>query len=268
MIIWVIDVRKIIYKEKLCEKCGKKYTPTSSTQSWCSTCLEKTCEYCGKTYSVKKKSRYERSRFCSNACQMAHMGEIQLGENHPLYRSGNRSDWVSVTCAACGKEILREKKQAERWEKHFCSPECRGDYQKGRNTGKANPKYARIEKVCAWCGKVFETWPCTLGKVRFCSMQCRNDWQSDKMKGENHHNWKGGTAEKRSCDMASREYKAWRKSVFERDGYTCRICGDDKGGNLNAHHIKPYRDYPELRYEVSNGVTLCEACHIKIHRQV
>lgn len=87
------------------------------------------------------------------------------------------------------------------------------------------------------------------------------------MKGENHYNWRGGTAEKRTCDMVSREYKAWRKAVFDRDSYTCQMCGDNKGGNLNAHHIKAYKDYPKLRYEVSNGMTLCEQCHIKIHQQ-
>lgn len=56
------------------------------------------------------------------------------------------------------------------------------------------------------------------------------------------------------------EYKAWRKSVYERDAYTCQKCGK-KGGRLNAHHIKPYASYMELRYSVPNGITLCEMCH-------
>jgi len=38
--------------------------------------------------------------------------------------------------------------------------------------------------------------------------------------------------------MSTTEYIDWRKSVFERDDYTCCECGK-QGGTLNAHHIKP-----------------------------
>lgn len=62
------------------------------------------------------------------------------------------------------------------------------------------------------------------------------------------------------------EYKQWRRSVFERDGYRCQICGK-RGGKLNAHHIKKYAYYPELRYTVSNGITLCYECHKAVHKE-
>lgn len=63
------------------------------------------------------------------------------------------------------------------------------------------------------------------------------------------------------------EYKQWRTSVFERDSYKCQRCGK-VGGELNAHHIKPFAKYKELRYEVDNGITLCAECHRKVHRDV
>lgn len=63
------------------------------------------------------------------------------------------------------------------------------------------------------------------------------------------------------------EYIEWRKEIFERDNYTCQKCGDNKGGNLNAHHIESFNNNPELRVEVSNGVTLCEDCHLNFHHQ-
>ena len=61
------------------------------------------------------------------------------------------------------------------------------------------------------------------------------------------------------------EYKIWRNSVFERDNYTCQIC-QCRGVRLNAHHIKSYAYHPDLRYDISNGVTLCEACHKLVHK--
>ena len=60
------------------------------------------------------------------------------------------------------------------------------------------------------------------------------------------------------------EYRAWRKAVFERDNYTCQICGK-RGGRLNAHHIERYRNCIDRRTDVSNGITLCDKCHKKIH---
>lgn len=63
----------------------------------------------------------------------------------------------------------------------------------------------------------------------------------------------------------SEEYKLWRASVFSRDNFTCQICGR-RGVRLNAHHIKSYADHRELRYVVSNGITLCEPCHKLVHK--
>jgi 5-methylcytosine-specific restriction endonuclease McrA len=43
---------------------------------------------------------------------------------------------------------------------------------------------------------------------------------------------------------------------------TCQECGV-RGGTLNANHILSWRDHPESRYDVTNGRTLCDACHRK-----
>lgn len=61
-------------------------------------------------------------------------------------------------------------------------------------------------------------------------------------------------------------YISWRTRVFERDRYTCAICGQ-VGGELNAHHIRPFKDFPDLRLELDNGVTLCKACHKRVHKE-
>lgn len=62
----------------------------------------------------------------------------------------------------------------------------------------------------------------------------------------------------------SDEYKDWRNSVFERDGWICQKC-NGKVKDLNAHHIKSFSEFPELRFDPSNGVTYCEGCHTREH---
>ena len=79
--------------------------------------------------------------------------------------------------------------------------------------------------------------------------------------GEKSHFWKGGITPINRIIRHSLEYKLWRTAVFERDNYTCIWCGDNKGGNLEADHIKPFALFPELRFAIDNGRTLCKTCH-------
>src|SRR3990167_10450036 len=82
-------------------------------------------------------------------------------------------------------------------------------------------------------------------------------------KGMNHHLWQGGKTGIQQQIRNSAEYREWRRSVFERDGFTCVLCGLKKSGNLNADHIKPFALFPESRFVVENGRTLCVSCHKK-----
>lgn len=84
-------------------------------------------------------------------------------------------------------------------------------------------------------------------------------------KGKENKFWNGGpknNADLRRCT----KYNEWRRNVFIKDNYTCQKCGkkSKKGARIkmNADHIKSFKDYPELRFEVSNGQVLCERpCH-------
>ena len=84
--------------------------------------------------------------------------------------------------------------------------------------------------------------------------------QSQKLRGANAPNWKGGVTAKNLLVRQTLSYKLWREQVFRRDNYTCQKCGQ-VGGRLHPHHIKSFALYPELRFEVNNGITLCESCH-------
>lgn len=90
---------------------------------------------------------------------------------------------------------------------------------------------------------------------------------SESHKGEKSYSWKGGITPKNKIIRRSLEYKLWRTSVFERDNYTCIWCGNRNGNGktiiLNADHIKPFAYYPELRFAIDNGRTLCVSCHRK-----
>jgi hypothetical protein len=100
----------------------------------------------------------------------------------------------------------------------------------------------------------------------------RNDAEAvrDKMRaakqgkfiGPDNPNWQGGIATK---DPERNRYqsKMWVKAVKDRDGWKCRECGATE--RLHAHHVKRWRDYPNLRYELSNGITLCHPCHEEAH---
>ena len=59
-------------------------------------------------------------------------------------------------------------------------------------------------------------------------------------------------------DMA---YQEWRKQVWIRDNYKCKISNPDCNGRIEAHHILGWTEYPELRYQINNGITLCHAHH-------
>ena len=137
------------------------------------------------------------------------------------------------SCLYCGKEIiLKIKRDIDR--KKFCSRVCLGSY-----TVEFKLPSDHMSKI----------WP----------LGCTPEINLKKAhKGENHPGYIKDRTKLKTRDKCGSP--AWRKSVFERDNYICQKCGQ-RGGKLQAHHIKPYCAYPELRTELSNGVTLCIKCH-------
>lgn len=92
--------------------------------------------------------------------------------------------------------------------------------------------------------------------------------QKYHFRGDLSPKWKGGVTYHR-VERATYEYRDWRRRVYSRDSYTCQCCGSKNGDSktvyLNAHHIKNWLDYPDERYNVNNGITLCKECHMLFH---
>ena len=80
--------------------------------------------------------------------------------------------------------------------------------------------------------------------------------------GERHGMWiKDRSLVKHQEDRNNPEYKQWRLKVYKRDNYKCVINNCDCSGRIIAHHILSFTYYPELRYEINNGITLCRFHH-------
>lgn len=100
----------------------------------------------------------------------------------------------------------------------------------------------------------------TKAKMRIIAIKNKN--RPPVRRGEDSHFWKGGITPINEKIRKSVEYALWRKAIFERDKYACIFCGK-KGGELHADHIKPFAFFPELRFAIDNGRTLCRECHKK-----
>ena len=85
--------------------------------------------------------------------------------------------------------------------------------------------------------------------------------------GKDNGNWKGGIDPENHKIRQSDEYKNWRIEVFRRDYWTCQECGY-KGEHIQSHHVKAFKEYPELRFDIDNGLTLCKKCHRKTFKKI
>lgn len=123
-------------------------------------------------------------------------------------------------------------------------------------------------RTCQLCGKQYNN-PKDRGERKYCSLECarkstrgrKAPWKN-VITRERNPNWKGGVSRIYKTGYYSQEYNNWRRTIFIRDEYTCQYCGD-KNVYVTAHHIKSFAHFPKLRFDLENGITLCEKCHSK-----
>ncbi len=173
-----------------------------------------------------------------------HLRELKLGMKLGPHSKEHKA---KISLANTGKERTAEMREKMRQAKSFTSEETK---LKMRNAKLGNKASAETKE-----------------KMRITHT------------GEKNPCWKGGAtplyAQIRNCF----EYRQWRSDVFTRDSYTCRSCGDNRGRNLNAHHIIAFatllQKYEivsfgdaikcEEMWNINNGITLCFDCHKLMH---
>ena len=216
------------------------------------------CDGCGKEIRViPSKVKSQQYIFCDHACYKRNIGQYFVGDKNPNYVR------IQVSCHRCG--TLFERKPAEaRADKLFCSKGCYTQYL-SETAHKQKLKTAQ----CACCGEDITRHPSQFEDRQhvYCSVECKNKHNGELRSGANHPRWNPNlTKQERQDRRKFAEYREWREQVYKRDNYTCQHCGDDAGGNLNAHHIINYSENDSKRTKVDNGITLCDECHRLFHK--
>jgi len=196
---------------------------------------KKICKQCGKEFGSYPASK---RIFCSRPC----------------FRMSRRGKLIkpSTPCLICGNPVRR------RTRNKCCSFKCAGIASRGRPSWNKGKKLSKehIEKMRK----------AHLGSKHVLSTEAKISFRQ-KMSGENSPNWRGGITSFNKIERAKFRQKV-QKQVFERDNYTCQICGI-YGKQLQVDHIQSWKDYIEARFDLSNCRTLCMDCHywITFHRE-
>lgn len=198
----------------------------------------KKCLKCQKGFSIKPSQLKIKGggKYCSKAC---------------MY---NRSKVLKI-CLACTKEF--KVPPVRRNTAKYCSTRCQHAHQMKKKLNLV---------ICAECSRGFTiaVSHAARNKNTFCSRSCNAVFNSRlrDISAERNPHWKGGITPVHRAIRASSKYARWRIAVFTRDAFTCQGCFT-QGGKLNADHIKPFSQFPDLIFSLDNGRTLCVPCHRK-----
>lgn len=237
-----------------------------------------TCKSCQKSFGAYPSEVKKGRKYCSRAC---------VPGKPP----------ISIDCSTCGTRFKRDFCLVKRAAANFCSKKCRRPSEETKrslkfiNTGKGNPQFGKklSEEHKKAIGIASAGNKYALGyrftqeqKDAFGEMRRglkRTEETNTKMSvaqkvlrsspgwvgrfsGEKHWNYISDRSKlKKKQERNDSAYQDWRKSVRDRDGWLCKMANGDCLGKVVAHHILPWRDFVELRYEINNGITLCRFHH-------
>ena len=233
-------------------------------------CIERVCERCNKPFMAPIAAvNRGKGRFCSNSCtrgeprmivQCQECGELfKIASGHFKRGKGKycsvacqyaaAKSHTQTTCITCGKSFMVQPCKLKMGLGKYCSKEC---------SERAHIEY----RLCLNCGICFKAQKSRLeiDKDKCCSKACSYQYQHGGDIKNGKYIPKGNP---NKAIRQSFEYSEWRENIFERDSYTCQNCGQH-GGRLEAHHLFGFARWPELRFDLDNGITLCEKCHAKL----
>jgi hypothetical protein len=190
--------------------------------------LSKQCERCRKKFFKEDHRNFKTKRFCSYSCSAYSRDRSACNTRQ------------TRNCVVCKTEYKRGHRTEAQWANStVCSLRCHHKSQVG----------AKRLMTPKWREK------------------CRNNLRNAHRRGAAHWNWQGGITPALQLLRHSPEYNEWRKAVYRRDNWTCQMC-HVKQKHPIAHHLKSFRHYPALRFDVENGQTLCRSCHKIIHSEI
>lgn len=207
------------------------------------------CDHCGREKQVAHLHR--DSRFCSRYC----FNEWQRKNKYLRQRC----------CLTCGKIFYPKQQQLDNGQGKYCGLKCRPvhipqAFLEGQGFKGKKHKAKTIQQLrrLALQRPPTRTGAKLLDKTK--------EKIADSLKGRFRKPLSERSKNKqiRQLYQGRFEYKEWRDAVFARDGYQCQLCSHVSHGDIEAHHIRPFETYPELRLVVTNGITLCIHCHRKI----
>lgn len=130
------------------------------------------------------------------------------------------------------------------------------------------------------CQEIANTYHCSETTIRKVLIR-NNVSRNNSRKGKHVKNYDGTRSGLSRKVRNMCESTAWRQAIFERDNFTCQICGQ-VGGRLEADHQNPFchifaefleKARPTVYnvtdlasrfmpfWDIGNGVTLCYNCH-------
>lgn len=184
--------------------------------------------------------------------------KLRCRGNHILYRTWSDIIRGNISCVECSRRFGNHEQFVS-----YIDSKYNGEYEIVGDYVNSQTKIA-VRHVT--CGNVFFVKPEHLANGHGCpnSLCC-------KKRGKEHYRYNENLSdEERSSDRKSKkEYRDWRLSVYAKGNFSCDICGckASKRNKIVAHHLESYDVNEDLRYDVSNGITLCDECHRDFHKK-
>jgi hypothetical protein len=273
-----INAQNIAYKsgKKVWWKCKKGHEWKTSPLGRCNG--KSNCPYCG------------GKKICEDNCLSTTHPELAK-EMHPTkngsltphdirFGSHKKIWWIckkghEYQSAICERSTKRNYKYGCPYcsGKKLCKDNCllfthpdiskEWDYTNNKNLTPTDISRSCRKKVWWKCKEGHQWQACVSSRSRHKS-KCPT-CHTINTSGKNHYNYNPNlTDEDRINKRFTPEYNNWKENVFKKNNYICQIC-NNRGGDLNAHHLMGYNKYIELRFNLDNGITLCETCHDNFH---